>query len=345
MFQFMKSVVAGFQGQQKATSPTPRHASLRLLCLEERQVMSASPLMVVAAPVYSNVALIQPQTTNKSLVIVSSDTYTPLDTPPSLVEFPSSATYNPLDTPPSVVWSHATDTYNPDYAPYLVTFVADFHDRSFTMRGQNGTSHQLTILTQEYQADGSAVITGAWDGLHSPAAVVTGVLNVNGADTAISFTWGDHRFDGTLSGSPGSYHIDGRVYGFGSKPGGPGHTVGDEAPAIPHFVDSYYDLTSTSNGHKHSFQILSETDQYNGTATFTGMWDGETPMTGAMYYDAQGNVRISFTWQNHGAYHRFDGTITHDPYTIGASISGLVTVDGNPNMGPGYVTGSERLPS
>ena len=302
MLQILKSVVSCFQSNQKATPPAPRRATLRLMCLEERQLLSASPLMAIAAPLHSNVAVVQPQTHNGLMNI-------------------SSVINRPIQ----------------------IQQVASFTNDSFNMVGENGTTHHLTINTQVNHFDGAAVITGMWDG----SQAMTGVLHVNGATTSISFTWGPygvpHRFDGVLSGSPGSYHIDGTVYVNGVK-GGPGHTVGDEAPAIPHMVNAYYNLTSLSNGTKHTFQILTETDQYNGTATFTGTWDGGSAVTGTMHYDAQGNISISFTWGTNGVAHDFEGTISYNAYTIGTHISGLVTVNGNPNSGPGYVTGSQYLP-
>jgi hypothetical protein len=70
------------------------------------------------------------------------------------------------------------------------------------------------------------------------------------------------------------------------------------------------------------------------------MWDGGAVVTGTAHYEPNGHISITFTW---GGNHQFAGTITRNPYMIGSSIAGLVTVNGNPNTGPGYVSGTQNL--
>lgn len=297
MFSFLKSVAKSFHNTGKSRPSAPR-AKLSLMRLEERQVPSASPLMAVAAPLVSQVAHVQPTT---NVVNVSS-------------------TIGKINLPP-------------------ITFrqVADFHAASFTMMGENGTSHSLTIRTQTNNPYGSAVITGTWDAINGTGSLFTGTLTVDGANTDLSITWGNHRLDAVISGSPAMYHIDGTVYVNGVK-GGPGHVVGNEAPAIPHLANTSYQMTSVSNGTHHTLSIGAVTDLYNGSESFTGTWDGGAAVTGTAHYEPNGHISITFTW---GGNHQFAGTITPNLYTFGSSIAGLVTVNGNPNTGPGYVTGSQ----
>ena len=217
--------------------------------------------------------------------------------------------------------------------------VADFHGASFTMMGENGTMHSLTIQTQTNNPYGSAVITGMWDSINGTGSAFTGVLTVDGANTDLSITWGNHRLDAVISGSPAMYHIDGTVYVNGVK-GGPGHVVGNEAPAIPKIANTSYQMTSVSNGTHHTLTIGATTDLFNGTASFTGMWDGGSVVTGTAHYEPNGHISITFTW---GGNHQFAGTITPNLYTYGSSIAGLVTVNGNPNTGPGYVSGTQTM--
>jgi hypothetical protein len=92
----------------------------------------------------------------------------------------------------------------------------------------NGTTHQLVIQTQVDNADGTATITGLWDANKGgPGAAVSGTLSFDASGQIhISFTFGNHSFDGTITrGILGSWHIDGNVTVPGG--GGPGHVVGN----------------------------------------------------------------------------------------------------------------------
>ena len=300
MFSFLKNVAKSFRHSNKSR-PALSRTRLSLMRLEERQVPSASPLLTVAAPLHSQVATVQPNTTN---VVNLTSTIGKINLP-----------------------------------PLTLKQVSDFHGVSFLMVGENGTTHALTIKTQTNNPYGSAVITGTWDAMGSPGVAFTGVLTVDGANTDLSITWGNHRLDAVISGSPNAYHIDGTVYVNGVK-GGPGHVVGNEAPQIPHLANTSYQMTSLSNGTKHTLSIGAVTDLFNGSETFTGMWDGGAPVTGTAHFEPNGHISITFTW---GGNHQFAGTITPNLYTFGSSIAGLVTVNGNPNTGPGYVSGSQIL--
>jgi hypothetical protein len=92
----------------------------------------------------------------------------------------------------------------------------------------NGTTHAVVIQSQADNGDGTATITGSWDG---QALTGTVQFDVYG-NIHIVFQWGgshggpDHTFYGTISGGIiDPYSLDGMVTVLG---GGPGHCVGDQ---------------------------------------------------------------------------------------------------------------------
>jgi uncharacterized delta-60 repeat protein len=108
--------------------------------------------------------------------------------------------------------------------------VADLTGVGFSLTSlENGSTHPLAIDTQTDNGDGTATITGRWDGKY-----LTGTVQYDAdGNIHILFSWmggpgGNvpHTFYGTISGDVGAYHIDGMVIVSG---GGPGHCVGDQA--------------------------------------------------------------------------------------------------------------------
>jgi hypothetical protein len=204
-----------------------------------------------------------------------------------------------------------------------------------------GQEHVVQITSQTNQGffGHSATFTGLWGNGSNAGTPVTGTLNYNlDGSIHIHFSWanGTHTFDGTITGTVGHYHIDGNVTVNGG--GGPGHIIGNEVP--PNFAGIVFNMTSLTNGTTHQLQIQTQTDLSNGTATFTGVWDGNkggpgSPVTGTLSFDAQGKIHIHFTFGN--GTHSFDGTIT--PGFLGSwHIDGYVTVTGG--GGPGHVVGN-----
>jgi uncharacterized delta-60 repeat protein len=87
----------------------------------------------------------------------------------------------------------------------------------------NGTTHAVVIQSQADNGDGTATITGIWDG----GAMMTGTVQYDAdGNIHILFYWTSHTFYGTLSGDAGAYQLDGMVIVLGG--GGPGHCVGSQ---------------------------------------------------------------------------------------------------------------------
>ena len=76
---------------------------------------------------------------------------------------------------------------------------------------------------------------------------------------------------------------------------------------------------SDANGTAHQLQITDQTGQPNGTATFNGVWDGQS-VTGTLAYDATGNIHMTFSADN-GTY---DTMIAGNPGAF--QIAGNFTV-------------------
>jgi len=120
---------------------------------------------------------------------------------------------------------------------------------------------------------------------------------------------------------------------------------------VPDLTGLTFHLTSSNGKPAHDLTIQSETfSWWTGNATFTGIWHGEkgggdNPITNArLWRDADGSVKMHFEWN--GA-HYFDGTVTwvHSSrfFLNHWHLEGDVTVPGNPNGGPGHVSGNAYL--
>jgi hypothetical protein len=298
MFRQFRKLVAGLQkaATTRSTSPAGRKARLGIESLEDRSLMSVSPVASLALAVQpSNTAIVQ----------------------------------QPLRPP-------------------IVIPMANLQNVAFNMTSlTNGTTHQLLIQTQTDNSSGGATFTGLWDGNKGgPGAPASGTLTYDASGNIhITFTFGTHSFAGTISGTPGHYHIDGQVTVPGG--GGPGHVVGDEAQPMANLQNVLFNMVSLTNGTKHQLLIQTQTDNPYGSATFTGTWSGQyggsSPVTGTLTHDASGNIHIHFTWGN--GTHSFDGTISvvYQPNTViwHYHIDGQVTVQGG--GGPGHVVGNGPL--
>jgi hypothetical protein len=274
--------------------------------------------------------------TKASSAIPPAYAFPPLDTSinaassiPAIAFFPSgnvSFAADPWDMSPAALASlagmaaPASDGSQPQPAP-----VADLTNVSFTVISDDGTvSHQLVIQSQIAQADGSATFNGVWD----PAGadlVVTGTLTAD-PDGTIHLIFGaadGSNFDSVVSGQASAYHIDGTLTpGDGSAPV---HLAGDQDQAPPAAVTPVADLTNISfaltddNGVAHQLQIQTQTTNPDGSATFTGLWDGSEQVNGTLAYDASGNVHMTFA----GSTDSFDGTVTTG--AVGYHLDGILT--------------------
>jgi hypothetical protein len=188
----------------------------------------------------------------------------------------------------------------------LVSVVEDLTAVSFTLTAADGATHQLAIQTQTALDDGSATFTGLWDG-----GTVTGTLAYDQAGNIhITFSLNDgSSVDGTLSGQPGAHHFEAVLApADGSSPIA---VAGDQdtTPAAPvtDFTNVTFALTDDS-GAAHQLQITDQTAQPDGTATFNGVWDGQS-VAGTLAYDAAGNVHMLCS----GGNGTFDATIAGNP--------------------------------
>jgi hypothetical protein len=302
MLRFVQSLFGGLAklGEKRSSSPVTRKARLEVEGMEDRTLLSAASL---------------------------------LHHPKHLVH------HRHHHHKPALVTVNPPAPIQIDNLPPLVLNVPDMTGDKFVMQSQtNGTVHTLVIQSQSFNGDGSANFTGTWDG---GAAVADGHLEYGLGGVHVTFTWGNgsHSFDGVISGSEGSYHIDGQVTVTGG--GGPGHVVGNEN-LIPNLTGLTFDMKSLDNGTSHTLAIQSETFNADGSASFTGLWDGGAVVSGgSMWHDA--STHIEFNWGN--GTHSFDGHITFGVGTsplprflFGWTIDGQVTVQGG--GGPGHVTGT-----
>jgi hypothetical protein len=295
MLKQFRKLVAGFQKAvtTRSTSPAGRKARLGIESLEDRSLMSVSPVASLSLAV---------QPSNTAIVI------------------------------------------QPIRPPIFIT-MANLRNDAFNMTSlTNGTTHQLLIQTQTNTPYGTASFTGIWDGNKGgPGSPASGTLTYDASGNIhITFTFGNHSFAGTITGTPGAYHIDGEVTVPGG--GGPGHVVGDQIRQMDNLVNTQFNMTSLDNGTTHQLLIQTETTSPYGTATFTGLWDNGkggpgAPVTGTLSRNADGSIHIHFTWGN--GTHTFDGTITVEyvGFTVlwHYHIDGEVTVQGG--GGPGHVVG------
>jgi hypothetical protein len=114
---------------------------------------------------------------------------------------------------------------------------------------------------------------------------------------------------------------------------------------VPNLTGFSFHLVSSNGAPAHDLVIQSESIGFNGNATFTGTWHGEgggdtqSITGGQIYHDANGNIKISFSW---AGGHALTGTLTNvsNPYTYQQTyyLDGNVTINGVPG-GPGHVTG------
>jgi len=117
---------------------------------------------------------------------------------------------------------------------------------------------------------------------------------------------------------------------------------------------SFY-LISSSGKPAHTLVIQTETFLADGSATFTGTWQGSGPnagtpkqiMNGTLKYDAMGNMKLSFSWMNgSGGQNSFLGTLTRvNTYPPAAAyLYATYHLDGDvttpvAGQGPGHVSG------
>jgi hypothetical protein len=125
---------------------------------------------------------------------------------------------------------------------------------------------------------------------------------------------------------------------------------------VPSLQGVSFHLLSSNGKPAHDLSIQSETWLADGSATITGTWKGDKggnvqPITnGTLKFDAQGNISISFSWNN--GQNSLQGTITRvynsrysQNYIYGYHwhLEGDVKT-ANPGGGPGHVSGDGQLP-
>jgi hypothetical protein len=185
-----------------------------------------------------------------------------------------------------------------------VAQVSDFTNVAFALTDDNGAAHQLQIQAQAAQPDGTATFTGLWNGEQG-----TGTLADDAAGNLhLTFASQSYSFDGTITGNAGAYHLDGQLT---NADGSTIHAAGDQSVVQVGPVAQVSDFTNVAfaltddNGAAQQLQIQAQADQPDGTATFTGLWNGEQG-TGTLAYDAAGNVHLTFASSSYS----FDGTFT-----------------------------------
>jgi hypothetical protein len=124
---------------------------------------------------------------------------------------------------------------------------------------------------------------------------------------------------------------------------------------VPNLSGLTFHLISSNGKPAHDLTITSEHYLLDGSATITGTWHGDGGngnsfpiVNGMLTHDAHGNTIMTFSWN--GA-HYFRGTVTPVVSRLPVlsifgpryHLEGDVTVPGNPNGGPGHVSGDGRL--
>jgi hypothetical protein len=121
-----------------------------------------------------------------------------------------------------------------------------------------------------------------------------------------------------------------------------------------------FNLISSSGKPAHTLVIQTETFLSDGSATFTGTWQGSGPnagtpkqiMNGTLKFDAMGNMKLSFSWMNgSGGQNSFLGTLTrvNTSPPAAAYLYPTYHLDGDvttsvPGDGPGHVSGNGTPP-
>lgn len=131
------------------------------------------------------------------------------------------------------------------------------------------------------------------------------------------------------------------------------------APQVANIQGLTFHLISSSGKPAHDLTIQTETFNCDGSATFTGTWKGYGPngpgtpkqiMNGKIFFDAAGNMKLSFSWTNgSGGQNNFLGTLTRINQTSPYIYAPQFHLDGDvttavPGDGPGHVSGNGMPP-
>ena len=353
MFAFLKNEVTSIKKDRKsrASASSPRPASLSLESLEGRLLLTASPFLTVSALAHAGFNLMSIYSSPVSQK--HSDTYL------GALGTWGSGSISQGQIPGAIIAPKNV----PDLRNVRFTMTGDLHDGSYP----------LEIQTQGASLGGVASFTGVW----GPGAgtVVHGTLSVDGNNTAISFSWvGDdptrhHTFEGVISGKPGAYHIHGTVMVNGVKAGA-GTCDGSQLTPRPFSSNAESATVSDSNsaadplqvaaeeningetadpveivaeqdmndGAADPLQILAEQNVNDEAAAATDESGGGVAGADTASYDANFNLTSSFSWDQDGN-NEFDGTMPVD--LISLPIDGMMSVDVDPTVGPGNVSGSQ----
>jgi hypothetical protein len=117
--------------------------------------------------------------------------------------------------------------------------------------------------------------------------------------------------------------------------------VYDLTHQVPNLDGVNFKMTSLRNGGTNfTLQIQQQTNQPFGTASFTGLWGGHAAVTGTLSVVPDGSISIEGSWTDGTNNHVLTGTITGQPGSY--HIEADVVVNGNPNMGPGHLSGNQQ---
>ncbi len=215
--------------------------------------------------------------------------------------------------------------------------VSDLTGVEFSLTAaEDGSTHDLLIQSETLQPDGTAQITGLYDGQSA-----SGTLSAN-ADGSLAISFGPSAnvgIDGTISGNPGQYTIFGinRADQGGIAPELNGVQVMQANPTpVADLSNVSFTVYSDDGTVSHQLVLQSQTAQADGSATFAGVWDqandGGTAVSGDLSTDAAGNITIGFTIDQSssfegtvsgqaGAYH-LDGTLVQGDASSFTHLSG-----------------------
>jgi hypothetical protein len=221
--------------------------------------------------------------------------------------------------PPPV--GSGTPTAGPSAA--AVAPMADLTNVAFSLTSlDTGETHQLLILTQTGDSAVSAQAPGAVQdpavrpespGAAQAGVTFTAVWDPNGDDlqatgtlsydaagnVQIQFSWVSpqdgtlHAFAGAVTGAAGSYHIEGTTY---VRSTGESHDMVGDQRVVADFTNVTFAMTD-DNGTAHQLLIQAQSPQADGSATFTGICDGQFG-NGSIFYDAAGTLHLWFVGED-----------------------------------------------
>jgi hypothetical protein len=321
----------------KAAKARTRRSSLGIESLEDRNLMSISPLALTV----SSQSLL-------SSAIISQSANTQTDP----VHYLSAASMSATSVIENLLMKDLT---NVQFNLHLVN-------------GAGSDTSTLLIQSQTDSWDGTATFTGLWTN-SSGSYNVSGLLahDAAGKITLDTYWTGpdfvQNHLSATISPWGHSYNVVAHV-DYSSAIGIAYSGSYDLVSDMPSLKGAFFDLKSSNNKPDHDLYIETQTDTPSG-AVITGRWIGLGPNStnntggdpstegnpidnGLLYLDSEANVRIYFSWNSKNELQ--NGTITYVPagstpahYHLTGHVGALPS---NPNKdgGPGDVSGDSAIP-